>query len=113
MKRTSHTRSGTDPIGVVNRGAFNIRGLNVAFTTSEPSPGRWIAVAAVRAPATSTSERPWCMLVGRGHSEESAVADLRWRAMDSEVLPIWPSPSELNGEANVVGDGDPEHTMGS
>lgn len=88
-------------------------GLNVAFTTSEPSPGRWIAVATVRGLTTGTGERPCFMLVGRGHSEEGAVADLRWRVMDSQAQSVWPSRSEIIREANVVGDSDPELTTGA
>jgi len=108
MKRSRCTRDDQESIGVVSRGAFNARGLSVAFTTSEPSPGRWIAVATVRASSANTHQRPGCMLVGRGRSETAAVANLRWRVTNSEPQPFWPEPSEIAEELDIVWEDEPQ-----
>lgn len=113
MKWSGDTHSNSEPDGVVSRGAFNVRGLYVAFATSEPSPGRWIAIATVRGRSTSTDHRPTCMLVGRGRTEAGAVADLRWRVMDSEALPLWPDLPAPIEQMDVVWEDDPEITLES
>jgi hypothetical protein len=53
----------------------------VRFETSEPSPNRWVAVGSVLDRADrGDGERAYGLIVGTGHTEDEAIADLRLRA---------------------------------
>lgn len=51
----SHIRHDEEPNGVVSQGEFRVHKRCIAFTTREPSPGQWIALATVRESSATTT----------------------------------------------------------
>lgn len=88
MGSSHHVRREQEPNGIVSQGVFSVRDRSVAFSTSEPSPGRWIAVATVQMRAAGARHQPRRMLVGRGGSEAAALTDLRRRIAESAHPPL-------------------------
>ncbi|HVX30942.1 MAG TPA: hypothetical protein VHA53_10720 [Nitrolancea sp.] len=97
-----YLRNDHGPTRIVSRGAILVHGNSVPFTTNEPSPGRWIAIATTGTPFAREPRVPRCMVVGCGRSERGAVDDLRQRILESASTSPYPPAAEVTEQPVVV-----------
>ncbi len=105
MARLDQELAGRHTIpAAISRGFVWNGSLVADYNTSEPSPGKWVAIGTVMFWSARRNDGfPRWMLVGSGRSEQQAVAHLRARMVDANP-PRWKIKCDPTMSPNVMVD---------